>query len=208
MPNPTIDAVLFDADGVLQRSTIDWRTSLGAFAGTNGTADDFIRDVMTSESPALVGDGDFADILAKVLTRQGSQAAVADVLDLWRQFKAEPEVVEIIQDLRAGGIECDLATNQRADRRAIMQDELHYGDWFDHTFYSADLGVAKPDPAYFRIILDTIGLPAESVLFIDDNQANVTAARTVGLHAEEFELETGVAMLRDLLRSYKLPIRD
>ena len=74
-------------------------------------------------------------------------------MEPWHWFAAEPAVVALIGELRAAGIGCHLATNQQAYRRAIMQDERGYGEWFDQTFYSCDLGLAKPDPAYFRAIL-------------------------------------------------------
>ena len=110
----------------------------------------------------------------------------------------------MIARLRANGVDCHLATNQQPYRRAIMQDERGYGEWFDQTFYSCDLGLAKPDPAYFRAILSTVELPASSVLFIDDNESNVAGARSVGLHAEVFDLSTGVDTLVDLLKRYEL----
>ena len=87
-----------------------------------------------------------------------------------------------------------------------MQDERGYGGWFDQTFYSCDLGLAKPDPAYFRAILAAIDVPASSVLFIDDNEANVAGAASVGLQAELFDLSAGVEALVELLRRYGLPI--
>ncbi len=34
-----------------------------------------------------------------------------------------------------------------------MQDDLGYGDLLDEAFYSYELRVAKPDPAYFTTIL-------------------------------------------------------
>jgi HAD superfamily hydrolase (TIGR01509 family) len=202
---PTLpDAVLFDADGVLQRATIDWRTTLGGYAGPAGTPDEFILDVMTSEGPSLIGAGDFLDALTEVLARWESQATADQVLELWHQFEHEPEVVELIQTLRTAGVACHLATNQHAYRRRIMHDERRYADWFDHTFYSCDLGVAKPDPKYFRAILDKIGLPPESVLFIDDNHDNIAGARSVGLQAEHYDLDSGTETLRTLLRTYNL----
>lgn len=253
MVNRTIDTVLFDADGVLQRPTVDWRDTLSGFVGPAsptppadagrstapadpdpatadpatapadldavaaladpdnagkdpGRADGFIRDLMTSEALALVGKRELAEVVAEVLQRWDSTTAVDDVLQVWSRFEAVPEIIAVVQDLRANGIECHLATNQHAYRRRIMHDERGYGDWFDQTFYSSDLGVAKPEAAYFRAILDAIGRPADSVLFIDDNPANVASARTVGLHAEQYELETGVTVLRDLLRRYNLPV--
>jgi putative hydrolase of the HAD superfamily len=51
-----------------------------------------------------------------------------------------------------------------------------------------------------------LDLPASSVLFIDDNVANVEAAAGVGLRAELYDLSAGVPALAELLRRYGLPV--
>jgi HAD superfamily hydrolase (TIGR01509 family) len=198
-----ISAVLFDADGVIQRPTMDWSSRLASFVPT-GDSSLFVAELMEAEKPALVGKGDFRDAVADVLRRWGSDVSLDAALEPWHWFAAEPAVVELIQALRADGIGCHLATNQQAYRRAIMQDERGYGEWFDQTFYSCDLRLAKPDPAYFRAILGSIGVPTSSVLFIDDNESNVAGAASVGLHAEVYDLSSGVDALVDLLRRYEL----
>lgn len=198
-----ISAVLFDADGVIQRSTIDWWSRLTSFVPA-GDGDAFVADLMAAEKPSLVGKGDFRDAIAEVLERWDSPVSLEDALEPWNLFAAEPAVVSLIAGLRASGVGCHLATNQQAYRRAIMQDERGYGEWFDQTFYSCDLGLAKPDPAYFRAILNAIQVPASSVLFIDDNESNVAGALSVGLHAEVYDLSSGVDALIDLLRRFKL----
>jgi putative hydrolase of the HAD superfamily len=201
-----VTAVLFDADGVVQRPTSDWWTRLTSLVPTDGEA--FVADLMAAEKPSLIGKGDFRDALADVLRRWNSPASVDEALEPWSWFAAEPGVVSLIGGLRSAGVGCHLATNQHAYRRAIMQDERGYGTWFDQTFYSCDLGLAKPDPAYFRAILGSLDLPASSVLFIDDNVANVEAASGVGLQAEQFDLSAGVPALASVLRRYGLPIPD
>ena len=66
----------------------------------------------------------------------------------------------------------------------------------DGAFYSCALGVAKPDPAYFAAVLDLLALPPERVLLVDDNPANVAAARSVGLAAEAWSCREDPALLR------------
>lgn len=202
---PTIDTVLFDADGVIQQGTSDWRGTLSSFVEP-AEAEEFILDLMASEAPTLTGKGDFRDALAEVLQRWSSTGTLEEVLQLWHQFEADPVVVGWIQQLRAAGIGCHLATNQQTYRRAIMHDERKYGDWFDQTFYSCDLGLAKPDPTYFTAILTTLDRPATSTLFIDDNEANIKGARDAGLHAELYDLIEGHEVLRDLLAKYGLNV--
>ncbi|MET9316485.1 HAD-IA family hydrolase [Kribbella sp. NPDC003505] len=204
MSSPAVSAVLFDADGVVQRPSRDWWSRLTALVPTGGEA--FVADLMRAEKPALVGKGDFRDAVADVLRRWNSPASLADALEPWSWFDTEPAVISLIQSLRTAGIGCHLATNQQAYRRAIMQDERGYGAWFDQTFYSCDLGLAKPDPAYFRAILGALRVPAPAVLFIDDNEDNVAGALSVGLRAEYYDLSAGIPALADLLRRHGLPI--
>jgi putative hydrolase of the HAD superfamily len=199
-----VTTVLFDADGVLQRPSRDWWSRLTSLVPGDGEG--FIADLMAAEKPALVGKVDFRDAVGDVLRRWGSPVTVDEALAPWSWFEAEPSVVALIQSLRAAGVPCHLATNQQGYRRAIMQDERGYGAWFDRTFYSCDLGLAKPDPAYFRAILGVLEVPASSVLFIDDNVANVAGAASVGLQAEYYDLADGVPALVELLRRYELPI--
>jgi putative hydrolase of the HAD superfamily len=194
-------AVLWDADGVIQRPDRDWWSRLTSLVPSDSDA--FLADLMAAERPTLVGKGDFPETVAEVLRRWNSTARVEDALEAWHWFEAVPEVIELIGSLRAAGVGCHLATNQQAYRREIMV-ERGYGDWFDHSFYSCDLGLAKPDPAYFRAILGTLDLPASSVLFIDDNEANVAGALSTGLRAEHYDLSQGVPALEELLRRYGL----
>ncbi|TWD72392.1 putative hydrolase of the HAD superfamily [Kribbella amoyensis] len=202
----TLTTVLFDADGVIQRPTVDWRSTLASYVPPGRPAEEFFLDLMAAEQPSLVGKGDFRTAMAEVLARWESTAELDQVLDLWHRFAADDTVVAMIQELRAAGISCHLATNQQPYRRAIMHDERQYGAWFDQTFYSCDLGVAKPDPAYFKAILTAIDRPAGEVLFVDDNAANIEGAREAGLHAEQYDLDTGPAALRTLLTSHGLPL--
>jgi HAD superfamily hydrolase (TIGR01509 family) len=205
MPHVEIDTVLFDADGVIQRPTIDWRGTLAGFVPA-GAADEFVLDLMVSEQPSIAGKGDFREAVGEVLARWSATASVDEVLQLWHRFEADPVVIGWIQELRAAGVGCHLATNQQSYRRAIMSDERHYGDWFDRSFYSCDLGLAKPDPAYFKAILSTVDRPPATTLFIDDNQSNIDGAREAGLHAELYDLSEGLETLRSLLARYGLTV--
>jgi putative hydrolase of the HAD superfamily len=205
MPLVEIETVLFDADGVIQQPTVDWRATLAGFVPAEA-AEEFVLDLMVSERPSIAGKGDFREAVAEVLERWSATASVDDVLQLWHRFEADPVVIGWIQQLRAAGIGCHLATNQQSYRRAIMNDERHYGDWFDQSFYSCDLGLAKPDPAYFKAILAAVDKPGATTLFIDDNQPNIDGAREAGLHAELYDLSEGHEVLRSLLGRYGLTI--
>ena len=50
-------------------------------------------------------------------------------------------------------------------------------------FYSDELHLRKPDPEIYRSVARQIGTPPGKLLFIDDNAANVSAARGEGWQA-------------------------
>ena len=51
----------------------------------------------------------------------------------------------------------------------------------NHAFVSAEFGARKPDPEVYRACLGRLGVAPEAALFIDDSEANVAGARSVGL---------------------------
>ena len=196
--------VLFDADGVVQQTPPGWEAELHATLGSPPQADQLLLDLFTAELPALAGDEDFAEVVREVLARWGLADRTEDVLAFWTRLELDEDVTALIRELRAAGAACYLATNQHELRRAYMSTSLGYDELLDGQLYSCDLGVAKPDPAYFTAALQRIGCPAGSALFIDDREPNVLGARTAGLRAEVFHLSSGADALRAILSSHGL----
>jgi glucose-1-phosphatase len=56
-------------------------------------------------------------------------------------------------------------------------------DLFDHRFLSFELGKLKPDAAAFAQVADLLEVPADRVLFLDDNGLNVASAAAAGFQA-------------------------
>jgi glucose-1-phosphatase len=54
---------------------------------------------------------------------------------------------------------------------------------FDHRFLSFELGLLKPDIAAFAQVAGMLEMPAERVLFLDDNAVNVAGAAAAGFQA-------------------------
>lgn len=58
---------------------------------------------------------------------------------------------------------------------------------FNGVFSSADLGCKKPDPQFFDRLLKRIDpkreIPRKEILFWDDTEANIKAAKDLGIQA-------------------------
>ena len=57
----------------------------------------------------------------------------------------------------------------------------------------------------YTLTLDRIGISGRNVVFIDDNEDNVSAARTLGMNAVIYE---GVQKLIKSLEKFKIPINN
>jgi putative hydrolase of the HAD superfamily len=200
-----VTTLLLDADGVLQRVPNGWEESMRpALEGRLDDVDGFLAAAYLAERPALTGTVRWLDVLPGLLDRWGIPGSYDDLVHVWLSIEPVPGVRELVEALRAEGIRCCLATNQDVVRGEFMHDELGYGDLLDETFYSYELGVAKPDPAYFSTILERLDVPAAEALFVDDNVVNVESARSVGLHAEHWVHTDGLDALREHLARHGL----
>lgn len=190
---PAPAAILFDADGVLQRPRKGFAERLAARLDVEEPAR-LLEEIFAAEQPALVGRMTLRDAIEPVLTRWGRAELVDEVLQVWFQIEVDAAVIGTIARLRASGVRVHLATNQNPERGAHMRRTLGYDELFDGQYYSCELGLAKPDPAYFTAILELLRLPAGEVLFIDDSEANVEAAVSVGLRGHLFPRHQSAAL--------------
>jgi len=203
-----IEAVLFDADGVVQSTAPGWRAELAALCGDPGRAEEFLEDLFAAEKPCLTGHGEFSVVISDVLTRWGSTASVTDALRVWEMIEPHEDLLGIVDRLRARGFRVSLATNQQADRARFMAEELRYESRFDDLFFSCRIGHAKPSPMYFERLLGELALEGNQILFVDDHPGNVEAARQSGFNADVYTLDSGVEGMLELLNRFGLVEND
>ncbi len=66
---------------------------------------------------------------------------------------------------------------------------------FERMFFSAELGAKKPDPATYDAVGRALDVPARSIVFVDDGEANIEGARRAGWQAIAFRAGDGLARL-------------
>lgn len=182
--------VLFDADGVLQILPGGWYAAMEPYLG--GRVQEFLHRTWKDEIPTLAGDGDYLSMLATTLVEFGvSEPVEAVYRDVWQRIERVEESFAIVESLRRNGYGVHLGTNQEQHRGDHMRTELRYDEIFDISCYSYDLGVAKPDPAFFAEAARRIGAEPSTILFIDDNAENIRGALTAGLEAIVWHVERG-----------------
>ena len=110
----------------------------------------------------------------------------------------DPEVLAFVREVRAAGRPVGLATNAtdrlRGDLAALGLD----GD-FDVVVSSWELKVHKPAPEFFTRAAAAIGLDPHWILFIDDDDRSVRAARVAGMPAYRWSERRDFRYLRAAL---------
>lgn len=192
-----IEAVVFDADGVLQGRRPGFVRGLLRLGGPG-----FALEVLRAEVTTLSGHRDLVEVLDGILRRRGLGVTGADLMRRWLHIRPDPEALALVARLRAAGVRVALGTNQQSYRGTYMREHLGYPALFDASFYSHELGAAKPDREFFVAVADGLGLPGDRILFIDDLPGNVRGARRAGLVAAWHLPVTGVRGLRRILRRH------
>jgi putative hydrolase of the HAD superfamily len=203
-----LNAVLFDADGVIQRVPADIKVRLArALGGSEDDIDACVTDFFTAETQAMTGAADFAEVILPVLAMRNSTYDIPALWAEWHTFEVDQSILSLVADLRRSGIYCALASNQERHRARYMSEVLAYNLAFDREFYSCHIGHAKPSTQYFNEIVRLAALDPQCTLFIDDRAENVEAARQAGLHAAQFllgEVGLGANPMRQLLATFGL----
>ena len=102
--------------------------------------------------------------------------------------------LDILKDLAAGGKYILGALNNEArETNEYRFNKFGLRSCFEVTLSSCYLGLRKPEEAIFRLAIDVMGGKPERILFIDDRQENVDAAKEKGMVAIRF---TGAETLR------------
>lgn len=102
---------------------------------------------------------------------------------------------DYVRQLRATGVPVSALTNSLSSE-AELKARPQLAGLFDHVISSRDVGLAKPDPAIYRVLVDRLGLAASSILFVDDASAHVKAAEALGMETVHFrETQQAIADL-------------
>ena len=182
------EAVVFDLGGVL----IDWdpRYLYRKLLRDETAVEEFLATVATPEWNAEQDRGrPFADAVAELAARHPAKAAaIAAYHDRWPEMLGGdiPGTVALLAELRAAGVPVYALSNWSAETFPLARERFPFLAWFDGLMISGEERVAKPDRRIFELLLDRFGLTPAATVFVDDADANVRAARAVGLDAVLF----------------------
>jgi 2-haloacid dehalogenase len=196
----SIQAVVFDLGGVV----IDWEPRLlyrKIFAGDEAKMEMFLSQICNTEwnekqdagRPLAVATAE------RVAAHPEWEREIRAFYGRWIEMVGGPipGTAKIIGELAALGVRLFALSNWSAETYPLVRGRFPELDLFEKIILSGQHGCAKPDERIYRVALEEIGLPAESLLFIDDNRRNILTAERLGFRSLVF---TSAKALRDDLR--------
>lgn len=89
--------------------------------------------------------------------------------------------VKLLPELKKLGFKLYFLSNFPQDIFGEIRDRNSFFKYFDGGIISADVKVSKPNAGIYKILLEKYSLVPEECLFIDDLEANVVSAESVGM---------------------------
>jgi len=178
-----ITTLLLDVDGVLVSSAPGFLDALDRDYAWRDDAEAFLHELARTpaETDTLVGEGDIGALIDTVLPHHSKDLDTEEFLNRWLHegIVVDQDLVDLIG--RAGFDAVHLATNQDRRRGTYLAGLFGAQPWLTGALMSFELGVAKPDPRFFTVGLERIGVPAAECLFVDDRAENVEGAAAAGV---------------------------
>jgi len=127
---------------------------------------------------------DFFLRLAKDLKLQ--KLTFKEFAPMWNSiFTEKHDSVSVLARLK-GRYRIALLSNVNIMHWEHIRETHDFIEWFDHPFTSWELGYRKPDPDIYLKTLQIAGVSPQRAVFIDDVEAHVLAARSLGIRAHQF----------------------
>lgn len=184
------EAVIWDFGGVLTSSPFE---AFARFEAERGLPADIIRRTNTVNhlenawakfERAEVDIETFDRLFAEESLALGAEVRGRDILPLLAG-DLRPEMVEALRRIKAkfktGCITNNLPANAigSAGGRTLYIAEVMA--LFDHVIESAKIGLRKPDPKIYRMMVDALTVDPTRCIYLDDLGVNLKPAREMGM---------------------------
>jgi putative hydrolase of the HAD superfamily len=185
-----IEAVIWDFGGVLTTSPFE---AFARFESERALPKDIIRRTNAANhlenawakfERAEVDTETFDRLFAMESAALGAEVRGKDVLPLL-QGDLRPEMVDALKRIKTrfktGCITNNLPANAigSATGRSLYIAEVMV--LFDHIIESAKIGLRKPDPRIYRMMIEALGVDPKTCVYLDDLGVNLKPARDMGM---------------------------
>lgn len=198
-----IRAVVFDIGGVLEftprlGTDTKWEAKLGLQPG------DLSRRLHEVWKGGSIGTISLAEVHQQIGAILGLDAATVNAFmdDTWIEYLGtlNVELRDYCRSLRPR-YQTGIISNSFVGAREREQAHYQFEDLVDDIVYSHETGLSKPDRRIFELACQRLNVLPSEMVFLDDVEPMVVAARELGIHAVHFQDNAqAIAQIEALLR--------
>lgn len=189
----TISAVVFDIGGVLELDVIElvdigldarWEQRLGL---QPGELDQRMEQVWQAGSLGVCSEEDVHQEMSKCLGMNQEQVEeyMREMWD-WYCGRLNAPMADFFRGLRPR-YQTAILSNSFVGARREEQQRYHFDEMTDLIIYSHEEGIAKPERRMFELTCERLAVQPAEIVFLDDVEGHVIAARELGIHAILYE---------------------
>src|SRR5712692_3506563 len=200
----TIQAVVFDIGGVLEITprtgwVEKWEARLHL---KPGELDERLMEVWKAGSSGTMSEEEVEQSIGEIM-RIDQEQVEALMADLWEEYLGElnVELAAYFASLRPR-YQTAILSNSFAGARDKEQERYQFAELCDLLIYSHEEGIAKPERRIFELTCERLGVQSAEVVFLDDVETNIAAAREFGMQAILFrETNEAIAAVQTCLQA-------
>ena len=98
-----------------------------------------------------------------------------------KKFKRNNELFKIVEKIKKKGYKTAILSDQWHLSKEVVLSKKDE-NYFDEIVVSCDVGIRKPNPEIYELILKKLKLKPEEVLFIDNQTWNIIPANKMGMN--------------------------
>jgi len=125
-----------------------------------------------------------SDAGIQLSAEQVKELIAADIL-MWSGINAP--MLEWARSVGRAGFRTGILSNIGFELATAMESNFPWVAEFKYTVWSCRLAMAKPDPEIFRCAQERLDVAPQEILFIDDREENIRAAREFGFRGILFK---------------------
>ncbi|MBI4359459.1 MAG: HAD-IA family hydrolase [Candidatus Nealsonbacteria bacterium] len=96
-------------------------------------------------------------------------------------YDIDQRVAETVRKVRANGYKTLICSNNFKARIEGLQRKFGFLNDFDAQALSYEIGASKPSEIIFQELVKKASVPAQTIVFADDNSDNLAGARNLGI---------------------------
>ena len=181
-----MSCLVLDAMGVIFRSADDVAELLIPFIAEKSgfTEEELVQSAYLEASLGKISPDEF---WGKV----GVPSALED--EFLSRHRLNLGVTELLTEAKRKNISVWCLSNDVGRWSEKIRSNLGVEEFLQGSVISGDVGIRKPDKGIYETLIQSSGYKIEEILFIDDREKNVNAARDLGIETIMFKPETGFA---------------